>query len=163
MNSIFLLLGSNLGDRLDNLRKAVTLLSKKGINVKSQSSVYESEPWGKSEQNWFLNVVIEVKTLKNPHQLLETCLTSETELGRKRVIKWGPRVIDIDILYFEDKILDSSELRLPHPGIPDRRFTLLPLVEIASAFVDPKSGMSQSKLLEICQDKLNVNKTSLLL
>jgi len=161
MDGIFLLLGSNVGERLNNLQEAISELKDRKIEIIEKSSVFETEPWGRSNQDWFLNVVTKIETTENPESLLRMCLDAETSLGRKREVKWGPREIDIDILYFNDIIFQSENLKVPHPGIPNRRFTLLPMVELGANMKHPGSGKTQQELLEDCDDELRVVKTEL--
>ncbi len=159
MNGIYLLLGSNLGDRLNNLRTACSLLQQEGIKILNESSIYETEPWGTSDQPWFLNIVLQIETLLDEKTLLDICLKVEQEMGRVRLEKWGARLIDIDVLYFNDRVLKTDKLLLPHPGIEDRRFTLLPLCEIAAEETHPISNQSQAELLSKCKDELDCRLT----
>lgn len=155
MEGKYLLLGTNLGDRFNNLQNAVDALLAKDIDIIRSSSVYESEPWGIREQPSFYNAVVEVNTELDPNQLLTTCLAVEKEMGRERLIKWGERIIDIDILYYDHMVVDENDLKIPHPGIPDRRFTLTPLVELASDFTHPILKRDQEALLRVCDDELD--------
>lgn len=157
MEGIFLLLGSNLGDRVNSLMQANEALEEKGIRILKKSSVYETAAWGKTDQQAFLNQVIQVDTFLEPDELLKVILKIELELGRIRKIKWGERLIDIDILYYHKLICKNNNLEIPHPGIPDRRFTLIPLVEICPGFIHPKLKISQKKLLDNCEDNLEVS------
>lgn len=152
----YLLLGSNLGKRIAHLEHGIELLKDKHVKIIRKSSIYESEPWGLSNQPWFLNICLEIEWDKTPRELLEICLVSEEMIGRTRFKKWGPRIIDIDILYLGNNIISSPELVVPHPQIPNRRFTLGPLVELASGFVHPENGLNQMELLNRCKDKLQV-------
>lgn len=156
MKGIFLLLGSNLGNRAEVLKKAIETLEANNIQLVKKSSVYETAAWGKTDQQAFLNQVVEVKTEYEPEELLSVILNIELELGRVRKIKWGERLIDIDILYFHNKIIKKEGLEVPHSGIPVRRFTLIPLVEICSEFIHPVMQINQRELLEKCQDNLKV-------
>jgi 2-amino-4-hydroxy-6-hydroxymethyldihydropteridine diphosphokinase len=157
MEGIFLLLGSNLGNREEVLNKAVGALEKNKVQVVSKSSVYETAAWGKTNQQAFLNQVVEVETQYNPKDLLNVILAIELQLGRVRKVKWGERLIDIDILYFNDQIIKDDDLEIPHPGIPNRRFTLIPLVEICPNFIHPIRQINQKELLNNCQDNLEVS------
>lgn len=161
VKGIFLLLGTNLGDRLQNLKTAVTLLEQNELFVTDYSSIYESAPWGESDQPWFLNVVIRVDTLYSPEQLLECCLETEIKMGRKRHKKWGERIIDIDLLYYDNIILQNEKLTIPHPGIPVRRFTLMPLCEIAPEEMHPVLSQTNKHLLTICPDELACKKAAI--
>ncbi|MEQ9467082.1 MAG: 2-amino-4-hydroxy-6-hydroxymethyldihydropteridine diphosphokinase [Ekhidna sp.] len=159
MNGIYLLLGSNLGNRLEYLREAEHLLIQKGIQVIDESTIYETKPWGKENQGWFLNVVLQIETSKRPEELLETILGIEKELGRVRKEKWGERSIDIDILYFHDEVLDTEALKIPHPGISNRRFTLIPLAEMCPLELHPITKQSQMQMLADCTDELDCKPT----
>jgi 2-amino-4-hydroxy-6-hydroxymethyldihydropteridine diphosphokinase len=157
MEGIFLLLGSNLGNREEVLQKAVSSLERNGIIVIKKSSVYETAAWGKTNQQAFLNQVLKVETELNVHKLLELILEIEIQLGRVRKEKWGERLIDIDILYFHDKIYKEDGLEIPHPGIPYRRFTLIPLVELCPQNKHPIKKITQTELLDSCDDSLKVS------
>lgn len=157
MEGIFVLLGSNLGDRERVLKKAIESLEYKGIVLVKKSSVYETAAWGITDQKSFLNQVLQVDTSLDPKELLEVILKIELELGRVRKIKWGERLIDIDILYYHNFICKEDDLEIPHPGIPQRRFTLIPLVELCPEFIHPKLRLSQKNLLDNCEDNLEVS------
>jgi 2-amino-4-hydroxy-6-hydroxymethyldihydropteridine diphosphokinase len=157
MEGVFLLLGSNLGNRAEVLNKAIEALEKNNVQLVNKSSVYETAAWGKTDQQAFLNQVVKVKTKYNPEELLSVILNIELELGRVRKVKWGERLIDIDILYFNNQIIKEEELEIPHPGIPNRRFTLIPLVEICPQFIHPVMQINQKELLNNCQDSLGVS------
>ena len=156
MSGIYLLLGSNIGRRFKNLERARELIVSNGITIKKESKIYETAAWGNEDQEAFLNQVIEVETGKSPQRLLKITQQIENEMGRVRYEKWGKRLIDIDILYFKDLIFAEDDLSLPHPGIADRRFTLIPLVEIAPDMVHPELNKTQTELLDLCQDSLEV-------
>lgn len=159
MNGIYLLMGSNLGNRLEYLKEATRLLLASGVQVLDESSIYETEPWGQNRQDWFLNVVLEVNTSKSPIDLLDTILGIEKQLGRVRKEKWGERTIDIDILYFHNQIVNEDRLSLPHKGIKERRFTLIPLVEMMPLEIHPTLKKTQLELLAECTDPLDCNLT----
>ena len=159
MNGIYLLLGSNLGNRLEYLKEAAHLLARQKVKIIDESSIYETEPWGPKDQDWFLNVILEVTTLKDPETLLETILSIEKQLGRTRKEKWGERCIDIDILYYSNQIHSSEKLSIPHPGIPERRFTLVPLVEMAPLEIHPTLNKIHIELLAECSDPLDCKLT----
>jgi len=129
-NLAYLSLGSNVGDRETQLRDAIAGLRTQG-RVLSVSSFYETEPVDVSDQAWFLNCAVALKTAQMPEQLMKSILDTEHRMGRRRVQKKGPRAIDIDILLFNDLIVDSAEVTIPHPAMPHRRFVLEPLAEIA--------------------------------
>ena len=127
---IYLGLGSNLGDRLANLSRAVDALEERGVHLKRSSRVYETEPVGGPVQPPYLNAVVEVVTDLEPLELLGAALDSELELGRVRSERWGPRIIDIDLLTYGDREIDEPQLRVPHPRMHDRAFVLVPLLEL---------------------------------
>ncbi|MBN2201234.1 2-amino-4-hydroxy-6-hydroxymethyldihydropteridine diphosphokinase [bacterium] len=151
---VFLGMGSNLGDRFSRLEQAAELIAKlPDTEVVRLSSVYETEPWGRSGQPDFLNQVAEIRTGLSPAGLLEACRTIEQRLGRRRTCgRWGPRFIDIDILYFGTAVMDEENLRIPHPAVAGRRFVLEPLAEIAPGFTDPESGRTVAEMLKACVD-----------
>jgi 2-amino-4-hydroxy-6-hydroxymethyldihydropteridine diphosphokinase len=155
-DGIFILSGSNMGDRKRQLSLAATKLEQRGIRILQRSSVCVSAAWGPVQQEEFLNQVLKVFTTIEPHELLQILLEVEKELGRERTEKWGPRAIDLDLLYYHQKIIRSERLTLPHPFIPERRFTLVPLVEIAPDFIHPVLKKDQRRLLEECPDKNEV-------
>ncbi len=156
MQGVYLSLGTNLGNREENLLKAQELLASNGITVSSASSVYETAAWGKEDQGDFLNQVIKVETVLLPQVLLTEINRIEKEMGRVRFEKWGKRVIDIDILYFNNDIIDQVNLKVPHPEIQQRRFILEPMVEIAADGIHPIHEKTQTELLESCVDHLQV-------
>jgi 2-amino-4-hydroxy-6-hydroxymethyldihydropteridine diphosphokinase len=131
MATVFLGIGSNIGDRQKQCQQALEHLQKNGLQIISRSSLYETEPWGKKEQPWFLNMAIEGTTDHSPHALLALIKKIEIEMGREKTLTWGPRCIDIDILLFDDIILNEHELVIPHPLMHEREFVLRPLSEIA--------------------------------
>lgn len=156
-NKAFLLLGSNLGDRVEILEKAIRVIENQGIRLLKKSNLYETAAWGKTDQPTFLNQTLEVETILNPRQLMLALQQTELDLGRKRLEKWGPRVIDIDILYYANEIIVEEDLKIPHPEIQNRKFTLAPLAEIAGDFVHPVLNLSNKQLLERNEDPLEVN------
>jgi len=132
MERVFLGLGSNLGDRLANLRSAVDRLQDGGVDLIRSSSVYETDPvGGPSGQARYLNAVVEVATLLDPHDLLAVCKRIESDLGRRPAARWGPRPIDIDILLWGDMLIRQPDLEVPHPEMANRAFVMVPLDEIA--------------------------------
>lgn len=155
---VFLLLGSNLGDRPQVLAAAREAIGEQAGSIVNQSAIYETAPWGITDQPAFLNQVIEISTSLLPEDLLRIILNIEHDLGRVRYERWGARVIDIDILYFGQTVMDSARLTLPHPRIQDRRFVLAPLAEIAPNFLHPVLQKTSSKLLEECPDTSAVSK-----
>lgn len=156
-DGIYLLLGSNLGDRIDNLKQAIKYIWSFSEIVKI-SSVYETAPWGVTDQPSFYNQVLEIKTATDPKSLLNEILKIEQLLGRVRKVKWGARIIDIDILYYGTQLINENDLIIPHPGITERRFTLEPLVEIAPDFIHPITGKTNLEMLELLDDQLSVKK-----
>lgn len=130
MTHAFIGIGSNLGDRLDNLRRALQLLEDRGVRVLRSSRVYETDPIGGPPQPDYLNAVIEVETEGTARDLLETCRETERALGRAREERWGPRVIDLDVLTFGTEEIDDPDLQLPHPRMHERGFVLIPLLEL---------------------------------
>lgn len=153
---IFFSLGSNLGDRRHHLESALELLAGPDLALTACSSVYETEPVEVSEQADFLNLICEGRSTLTPLEVLARCLEVEQALGRRRLQPKGPRSIDVDIILYGDQVLETPELRLPHPGLQTRRFVLVPLVEIAPMVVDPVTGLTASELLERCPDRSRV-------
>jgi 2-amino-4-hydroxy-6-hydroxymethyldihydropteridine diphosphokinase len=133
---IYLSLGSNLGDRSTNLRNAITNLDLK-VQLVAQSSIYQTEPWGYSDQPSFLNQVIKGDTTLDPFDLLTFIKDIEGSMGRQETFRFGPRLIDLDILFYDDLVLDTPELTIPHPRITERAFVLIPLAEIAPDLCHP--------------------------
>lgn len=132
MNICFLGLGSNMGDREQYLRRAVDLLRERdNLRILNVSSIYTSEPLGYTKQPDFLNIVVKVETVLTPTELLEICMSVEQRLKRIREFRWGPRTVDVDILLYDDIIINTSMLAIPHPMIAQRLFVLIPLAEVA--------------------------------
>jgi 2-amino-4-hydroxy-6-hydroxymethyldihydropteridine diphosphokinase len=154
---IYILLGSNLGNREQNLGSALDKIASGVGRILAQSSLYQSEPWGISQQPQFLNLVAEINSRNDPQQVLQKLLAIETELGRERFEKWGPRTIDLDILFFNDRVIQTENLIVPHPGLPMRRFALVPLCEIAPNFFHPLLEKTCQQLLKECTDPLKVS------
>jgi 2-amino-4-hydroxy-6-hydroxymethyldihydropteridine diphosphokinase len=148
--NIFLGLGSNLGDREVHLQRAIALLEEdECVQIKKKSTVIETEPIGHTEQGAFLNQVIQIETSYDPYSLLQKCLKIEKSSGRIREEKWGPRTLDIDILFFGETVLQSDGLKIPHPEVSNRAFVLLPLAEIAPTFQHPVSGQQIEAMLHL--------------
>ena len=140
-------IGSNLGMRKKNCEKAIQLVSRENISVLNRSEMLETEPWGIIDQPRFINMVMEVATDLAPEALLGLLKKIETDLGRTSTVRWGPRVIDLDILFYDDLVMKTAELEIPHPGIAERYFVLKPLSEIALEMVHPVLKKSIKDLL----------------
>ena len=156
MNRVYLALGSNEGDRQQWLRQAIELIGARCGRVVRQSAVYETAAWGKTDQADFLNMALLVVSPLEPLELLATTQQIEQELGRKREVQWGARTLDIDILFYNDLVAALDGLTLPHPFIAQRRFTLVPLNEIAPELVHPALQKTIGTLLAECPDPLEV-------
>lgn len=146
MSIVYIGIGSNLGDRLKNCMDALALIEKRGISVTSISSVYETEPWGVKDQPLFLNMAIEAETNLEPSRLLAVLKNIEQKIGREKSCRWGPRAIDLDILLFDDLIVNKDDLRIPHPLMHERYFVMRPLCEIAPDAEHPLLKMSVRQL-----------------
>ncbi len=157
MNYI-VLLGGNIGDREGFLASSIEELAVRCGKVTKTSMLYETKAWGVEDQQDFLNQVVEVNSNLDPKDFLNTILTIEKDLGRVRYRKWGERVIDIDILFVENQVIDTKELKVPHPFLHERRFTLTPLVELFPDFIHPVFNKSNKELLNDCSDPLTVKK-----
>lgn len=159
MSEVYLIIGSNQGDRETKLRNAVKLISERVGNIVNSSSVYETEAWG-FDSDPFWNQVLVVDTQISPFEVLSTVLTIETELGRVRdnADTYTARLIDIDILFYEDEIINEPDLVVPHPLIGERRFVLEPLSEINPGLKHPVTKKIISQMLEECEDKSAVIK-----
>jgi len=147
MARVYLGLGSNLGDRKANLREALRRLEER-VSIHAVSALYETSPLGPLDQLWYLNAACQGTTELKPKELLAFAKGIEQGMGRVPTVRWGPRIIDIDILFYDGLILRTSDLVIPHPGIPDRPFVLVPLGDIAPEFVHPHLGEPISALLK---------------
>jgi 2-amino-4-hydroxy-6-hydroxymethyldihydropteridine diphosphokinase len=158
MNTAYLLIGGNLGDRAAYLQEAVKHIEARCGSITSSSSIYETAAWGNTNQPTFYNQALKLITPLSPVSLLEQLLAIELEMGRVRSEKYGPRTIDLDILMIDDKVIDTPTLTIPHPQLHNRRFALLPLTEIAPSLHHPVLDKTVSELLENCTDTLDVQK-----
>lgn len=154
MPTVYLGLGSNVGDREDYLKRAVELLDKHPlIEVKQVSSYYETEPLEYPDQSWFVNAAVEMETALLPMPLLDALQGIEKKLQRQRTMRWGPRTIDLDILLYGEELVSETRLQIPHIRMHDRTFVLVPLAEIAPDLVHPVMGQTMSELLETQPNK----------
>jgi 2-amino-4-hydroxy-6-hydroxymethyldihydropteridine diphosphokinase len=158
MNHAYLLTGGNLGNRAESLKNAVAMIAGSAGNVLQLSSLYETAAWGTKDQPDYLNQAVLLETKQTASDLLHTLLNIEKQLGRFRQEKYGARVIDIDILFFNNEIVKEHDLIIPHPHIQNRRFVLVPMVEIAPEYCHPILNKTMAELLEVCPDPLNVKK-----
>ena len=146
MPIFYLALGTNLGDRPGNLQAAIAALSP-AVKVLACSPIYETEPWGLTDQLAFLNMIVRAETGLSPLELLKTLKQLELELGRLPAVRWGPRRIDLDILFYDDLLLDTPDLKIPHPRLPERAFVLVPLADLAPELVHPALHRTIRELL----------------
>ncbi|CAN5868561.1 2-amino-4-hydroxy-6-hydroxymethyldihydropteridinediphosphokinase [soil metagenome] len=158
MNKTYLLLGSNMGNSQQQLKKAISFTKKEIGKVTRLSGLYQTAAWGKTDQPDFLNQVIVVETILAANQLMQVILSIEKKMGRIRTEKNAPRIIDIDILYFNKEIIHEKYLTVPHPAMQLRRFVLVPLNELSPNFIHPLLKKTNHRLLLKCPDKLDVKK-----
>jgi 2-amino-4-hydroxy-6-hydroxymethyldihydropteridine diphosphokinase len=158
MNKAYLLIGGNQGDRLMHLNRAVMEIEKSCGKISLRSSIYETAAWGIHDQPSFLNQALLVITSLEATNLLNALISIEEKLGRIRKEKYGPRIIDIDILFFNQDIIDLPELQIPHPELQNRRFALAPMCDIAPELIHPRLKKSILQLLNECMDPLDVKK-----
>ncbi|MBD1394928.1 2-amino-4-hydroxy-6-hydroxymethyldihydropteridine diphosphokinase [Mucilaginibacter glaciei] len=158
MIDVFLLLGSNLGNRIEYLEKAVELIARDVAPISRSSALYETQSWGKTDEPDYLNQVVELQTGLSAQALLQKVLAIEIAIGRTRHIKWGSRVIDIDILFYGDAVINEPGLVVPHPELHNRRFTLEPLVELVPHLIHPLLKKNILQLKSELKDDLIVNK-----
>ena len=144
----YISIGSNLGNREENCKQALRLLQANSVLIKKQSSMYETEPWGIKDQPKFINMAVEAETDKEHEELLRILKEIEKEIGRTETVKWGPRVIDLDILFYDDLILKIPGLEIPHPLLHERAFVLKPLCEIATDKRHPVTAKTVKEMLE---------------
>lgn len=156
MHTYYLHLGSNKGDRTSYLSNAIKQITAKIGQVTDQSAIYQTEPWGKKDQDEFLNMAIKVESNLAPEDALNAAKKIETDMGSEKKEKWGPRIIDIDILYCDDLIMEKDNLVIPHPHIYERNFVLIPLMEIAGDFIDPVKEISIEDIFDLCKDESEV-------
>jgi 2-amino-4-hydroxy-6-hydroxymethyldihydropteridine diphosphokinase len=158
MNKVYLLIGGNMGDRMANLENALNLIGTNLGKIIQISSLYETAAWGLTEQPDFLNQAVFIHTNLCANELMDAILQIERNMGRERNIPLGPRIIDIDIIYFNEEIVNNERVTIPHPKIAERRFVLLPLTEIAPNYLHPILDKSNTLLLKECGDSLAVHK-----
>lgn len=157
-NTVYLLTGSNIGDSRAYLTQAFQSIGLNVGKVAKASSVYKTAPWGNTDQQDFYNQVLCVETALTAQDTLKAVLQAEKEMGRERHEKWAPRTIDIDVLFFNNEVIDEADLKVPHPLLHQRRFTLEPLNEIAPGLIHPVFHKSIHVLLEECEDNSVVEK-----
>ena len=158
MNKLYLLLGSNMGNSKQKLAEATKHIAKDVGKILRSSHLYQTAAWGKTDQPDFLNQVIVVETKLSAQQTIISILAIEKKMGRVRIEKNAPRIIDIDILFFNKDIINEKDLIVPHPQLQNRRFVLVPLNELSPRFIHPVSKKTIHYLLRVCPDKLPVNK-----
>jgi len=158
MNIVYLLLGSNMDNPGEQLRAATRYIEQQIGKVSRSSSIYQTAAWGNEQQPDFLNQVLIVESALTASQTMQAILSIEKEMGRIRTEKNAPRVIDIDILFFNKEIIHKEHLTIPHPEIPNRRFVLVPLEELSPLLLHPQLHKTTSALLEACTDPLDVKK-----
>jgi 2-amino-4-hydroxy-6-hydroxymethyldihydropteridine diphosphokinase len=159
ITQLFLSLGGNLGNTREIFEGAYPLIEKKIGKISVYSSIYQTQAWGPIPQDDFLNQVLLVSTTLNPQACLTEMLAIEKEFGRERKERWGPRTLDLDLLYYGDMIILEADLVIPHPRISERKFILTPLAEIAPLFEDPVSGLTANAMLMACEDTNEVNRS----
>lgn len=156
MLKYYILLGSNVGDKINHLTNAVQGIKDDVGFVTQISSLYITEPWGLKDQSDFYNIVLEVHSTLEAEEMLRAIKKVELNIGRQKEVHWGPRSIDIDILYCDDKVIQTAELTIPHPQIYNRNFVLIPLMEIAGEYVDPAKNLTIEELYDVCDDACEV-------
>ncbi len=151
---LFLLLGSNQGDRMHWIQSGIKGIEERIGEVEKTSPLYETQPWGNENQPDFLNLALRVSSQLSAREILTQVQAIEKEGGRQRIIKWGPRTLDIDILFIDKEVIQWPELVVPHPAMADRRFVLQPLADIAPDWIHPLSGLTIPEMLHQCTDPL---------
>lgn len=151
--TVYIGIGSNLGNREENCLNSIRLIEERDIRVLKRSSLYETEPWGVEDQPMFINMAIEAETELSPLELLRVLKSIEKSMGRVQTERWGPRIIDLDILFYNNLILETPELTIPHPYIKERPFVLIPLSEIAPEFEHPVLKKRIKELLNIIKEQ----------
>ncbi len=150
----FIGIGSNIGDKIKNCLRAIYMIDRmNGCSVIKRSAFYKTEPVGYRNQSWFVNCVIKIDTSYEPYKLLKKLQRIEYMMGRKRQIRWGPRIIDLDILLFEDIVIDTEELKIPHPLMHERRFVLVPMSQIEPDLVHPVLNKKIKEILELVPEE----------
>ncbi|KYO66493.1 2-amino-4-hydroxy-6-hydroxymethyldihydropteridine diphosphokinase [Thermovenabulum gondwanense] len=153
MPDVFIALGSNVGDREVNIKTAIEKIRQRGIKVVKISDIIETEPYGYVDQPRFLNAVLQAETLLSPRELLNTLQEIEKEMGRERKIKWGPRNIDLDIIFYNGLIFNDEDLKIPHPDAHNRIFVIKPLAQIAEDFIHPVLKITVKEILKSLDSK----------
>lgn len=156
MNGIYLIIGGNIGNRVQHIVECKRLIEIEIGAIEKQSSIYETAAWGKTDEPNYLNQVLKINTIYPPELLLKKCFSIEKKMGRIRKEKWSSRTIDIDILFYHDEVIDKPSIKIPHPRIAERRFVLTPLNELAANEIFPSKNITISSLLDICNDSLKV-------
>jgi 2-amino-4-hydroxy-6-hydroxymethyldihydropteridine diphosphokinase len=156
MTGIYLSLGSNIGERAENIARAIAALAECDVRVVRRSALYETEPVEFLAQDWFLNCVVEVETELSPGELMRALLEIERSMGRERVTLKGPRIVDMDILLYGARVVREADLEIPHPRMAERRFVLVPLAEIAVGVVHPVLKQTIAELLAETSDRSEV-------
>ena len=158
MHKAYLLIGGNEGNRLSHLQQATAKITQFCGEIIGQSALYETAPWGITDQPRFFNQVLICQTKLEAERMMGILLGIEEAMGRRRLVKFGPRIIDIDILFFDRLIIERPGLQIPHPEIANRRFVLVPLCEVAPSFIHPQLQKTIQEILDSCADRLDVQK-----
>lgn len=148
MNKVYIAFGSNIGDKYKAIEDALEMLNQRGLRVTAKSKIYETEPYGYEDQPPFVNGVVEIETHLSCREVLKTILGIENDIGRVRLIRWGPRIIDLDILMFNDEVYDEEDMKVPHVDMQNRAFVLEPLNDLCPEKIHPVLKKSIRSLLE---------------